>query len=105
MGFLDFFRLGSTISTVEEYAKKGAVIIDVRTYDEYVNGHVIGSKNIPLPALRHEIDDIKNWNLPVIVCCQTGLRSAQAAALLNKNGIDCINGGSWKTLNSQLASL
>lgn len=103
MGFLDFLGFGNTISKVEEYAKKGAIIIDVRSNAEYVNGHVIGSKNIPLQTLQFEIDHIKSWNVPIIACCQSGMRSAQATSLLAKNGIDCINGGGWKSLNSKLS--
>jgi len=105
MGFLDFLRLGNKVSDIEEYAKKGALIIDVRSHAEYVGGHVMGSKNMPLQTLQHEIDKIKSWNKPIIACCQSGMRSAQATSLLKKNGIDCINGGGWSSLNNKLAAI
>ncbi len=105
MGFLDFLKLGNKVSAIEEYIKKGAIIIDVRSNSEYVNGHVIGSKNIPLQTLSHEIDEIKSWNKPIIACCQTGIRSSQATSILNKNGIDCINGGGWSSLNKKLSAI
>ena len=105
MGFLDFIGLGSKISAIEEYAKKGAIIIDVRSNSEYVNGHVIGAKNIPLQTLEHELETIKSWNSPIIACCLSGMRSAQATALLTKNGIDCINGGGWSSLNKKLSAI
>lgn len=105
MGFLDFLGFGSKISAIEEYAKKGAIIIDVRSYDEYRSGHVIGSKNIPLQTLQHEISTIKSWNKPIVACCQSGIRSAQATSLLTKNGIDCINGGGWSSLNKKLSAI
>lgn len=105
MGFLDFLGFGNTISKVEEYAKKGAIVIDVRSNAEYVSGHVIGSKNLPLPTLEFEVEKIKSWNKPIIACCQSGMRSAQATSLLTKNGIDCINGGGWKSLNSKLSAI
>ena len=105
MGFLDFIGLGNKISAIEEYTKKGAIIIDVRSNEEYRNGHVMGSKNIPLPTLQHEISKIKSWNKPVIACCQSGMRSAQATSILTKNGIDCINGGGWNSLNNKLSAM
>ncbi len=105
MGFLDFLKLGNRVSAIEEYTKKSAIIIDVRSTTEYVNGHVIGSKNIPLQTLSHEIEKIKSWNKPIIACCQTGIRSSQATSILNKNGIDCINGGGWSSLNKKLSAI
>lgn len=105
MGFLDFIGLGSKVSDIEEYAKKSAIIIDVRSHAEYANGHVMGSKNIPLQTLTHEIEKIKSWNKPIIACCQSGMRSAQATTILKKHGIDCINGGGWSSLNNKLAAM
>jgi rhodanese-related sulfurtransferase len=105
MGFLDFLRFGNRVSAIEAYAKKGALIIDVRTHAEYVGGHVMGAKNIPLQTLQHEIAEIKSWNKPIIACCQSGMRSAQAVSLLKKNRIDCINGGGWSALDKKLAAI
>ena len=105
MGFLDFIGLGNKLSDIEEYAKKGALIIDVRSNGEYVNGHIIGSKNIPLQTIANEVAKIKSWNKPIIACCQSGMRSAQATSILKKNGIDCINGGGWSSLNNKLATI
>jgi len=105
MGFLDFIGLGNKISAIEEYTKNGAIIIDVRSNEEYRSGHVMGSKNTPLPTLQHEIAKIKSWNKPIIACCQSGMRSAQATSILNKNGIDCINGGGWNSLNNKLSAI
>lgn len=105
MGFLDFLGLGNKVSNIEEYFKNGAIIIDVRSNAEYISGHVIGSKNIPLQTIEHEIVKIKSWNKPIIVCCQSGMRSSQATTILKKNGIDCVNGGGWSSLNNKLAAI
>ena len=105
MGFLDFIGLGNKVSAIEEYTKKGAIIIDVRSIAEFRNGNITGSKNIPLPGLSEEITKIKSWNAPIIACCQSGMRSAQATSILKKNGIDCINGGGWSSLKSKLTSI
>lgn len=105
MGFLNFLQLGNKVSAIEEYVKRGAIIIDVRSYSEFANGNVIGSKNIPLPSISHEIENIKKCNKPVIVCCKTGIRSAQAVSILKDNGIDCVNGGGWNSLNKKLSTI
>ncbi len=102
MGFLDFLGLGNKNNSFKEYKEKGAVIIDVRTPEEFSGGHIKGSKNIPLQVISNRINEIKKLNKPVIVCCRSGMRSGQANAILNKNGIDCINGGGWEGLERKL---
>ncbi|WP_291117802.1 rhodanese-like domain-containing protein [Flavobacterium sp. UBA6135] len=102
MGLLDILGFGSKTNSIQEFKEKGAVIIDVRTVDEFKNGHITGSKNYPLGSLSSKINDIKKANKPVIVCCQSGMRSSQAASLLQKNGIEVINGGGWSSLQQKL---
>lgn len=102
MGILDFLGLGNKSNDVQEYVQKGAVILDVRTADEYKEGHIPGSKNIALQVLNGKISEIKKWNKPVIACCRSGMRSAQATSILKQNGIDCINGGGWTSLVNKL---
>ena len=102
MGILDLFGLGGKSETVKEFIAKGAIIIDVRTAGEYGNGRIKGSKNIALDQLGSQVEAIKKLDKPVIVCCQSGMRSAQAASLLKKHGIEVINGGGWQRLEQQL---
>lgn len=105
MGFLDFLGFGNKVSAIEEYTKKGAIIIDVRSTGEFRGGNIAGSKNIPLPSLSQDIEKIKSWNKPIIACCQSGMRSAQATSILKKNGIDCINGGGWSSLKNKISAI
>lgn len=102
MGLLDLLGFSNKTETVKEFIKKGAVIIDVRTTEEYQNGHIKGSKNIPLNMIPTKIDNIKSLNKPIIACCASGMRSAQATSTLKQNGIEAYNGGGWKSLESQL---
>ena len=101
MGFLDFL-FGNKNNEIKSYIEKGAIILDVRTDDEYNAGAIKNSKHIPLGDLHNQIDTVKALNTPLIVCCRSGVRSAKATAILNKNNIDAINGGGWKSLESQL---
>ncbi|MEM9326605.1 MAG: rhodanese-like domain-containing protein [Bacteroidota bacterium] len=94
--------LGGRNSAIAQYLEKGAIVIDVRTPQEYAGGHVPGSKNIPLQTLPTSVKQIKKLHQPVIVCCASGVRSGQATAILREAGIDCINGGPWTKVNQKV---
>ena len=102
MGFLDFLGIGNKVSEIEEFAKKGAIIIDVRSSAEYKSGSITGSKNIPLDTIFSKVNEIKRFEKPIIVCCRSGMRSAQAASILKNNGIETLNGGSWQNVEKNL---
>lgn len=103
MGLLDFFGLGTNDNLVHEAMQKGAIVIDVRTPQEYRSGHIAGSKNIPLDQIDRKINDIKKLGKPVITCCASGMRSGTAAGKLNHAGIESINGGGWTSLARKLS--
>ena len=66
-----------------------ALLLDVREDDEWREGHVSGSIHLPYHALRGEIPpEIRANGKPVAVACSTGNRSAIAASLLKKAGVD-----------------
>lgn len=102
MGILSLFGFGNKSENTKEFISRKAIIIDVRTSTEFHSGHINNSINIPLDELSSKIEELKKRNLPVITCCRSGMRSAQAAALLKQNGIDTLNGGGWQNLQSKL---
>ncbi|MDE3236410.1 MAG: rhodanese-like domain-containing protein [Bacteroidota bacterium] len=75
------------------------VIVDVRTPGEFMGGNVAGSINIPLNEIPGRIDEIKQIGQPIVLCCASGARSAQATMYLRNLGIECENGGSWLAVN------
>lgn len=80
----------------------GAQIVDVRTIDEYQQGHIRGSINIPLQTLGKSFGKIKK-DKPVITCCASGMRSAAAKGILKSAGYsDVYNGGGWSRLQKKL---
>jgi rhodanese-related sulfurtransferase len=86
--------------TVEEIIKKDlGTIIDVRSYGEFMGGHVVDSINIALNEIPERLEEIKNLKTPLILCCASGNRSGQAQQLLSQQGIECYNGGSWLDVN------
>lgn len=102
MGILDILGFGNKTNEVQEFKEKGAIILDVRTAGEFAGGNIKNSKNIELQKISNQIATIKKWNKPVIVCCQSGMRSSQAASILKQNGIECVNGGGWNSLQAKL---
>jgi rhodanese-related sulfurtransferase len=78
------------------------LLLDVRTADKYADGHLQGSKNIPLAELANRIKEIeKSKNSTVITVCDFGKISVNAAAILAKAGfanVFSLEGGitAWK---------
>ncbi len=61
------------------------VLIDVRTLEEYKRGHVSKSRLIPIGEFSARLSEVPA-NLPVVLVCQSGSRSARAAAMLARSG-------------------
>jgi phage shock protein E len=78
--------------------KKGT-IVDVRTPEEFRGGNVQGSINIPLQEIPKRMEELKNLESPLVLCCASGGRSGQAYNYLSQQGIECCNGGSWLDVN------
>jgi len=95
MGFLSKLFGGSKVD-YGELIKGGAIVVDVRTPQEFKSGHVKGSKNIPLQSLGNSISKLKNKE--VILVCRSGGRAASAKSMLSKRGITAHNAGAWQNL-------
>lgn len=59
----------------------GASVVDVRTPPEFEGGHIASAVNVPVDQIQQAS---AGWdkNVPVVVYCATGARSADAAAYL-----------------------
>lgn len=79
--------------------EKQGTIVDVRTPGEFMGGNVVGSINIPLQEIPIRIEELKNMQMPLVLCCASGGRSGQAHGFLSQQGIECLNGGSWLDVN------
>ena len=96
MGLFDFFKGPDFNEGIETYKNtKDAVLLDVRTQEEYLEGRVPGSWNIPL----QEIQKVEGLLLasagyvalidkaaPLFVYCLSGARSRMAVAQLQQMG-------------------
>ena len=74
---------------VAQFSTESHILIDVRTPQEYAEGHIAGSVNIPVQVLESNLSQIPA-GIPVVVYCRSGNRSAQAAQILSKNGYESI---------------
>lgn len=73
----------------------GAVVIDVRTPEEFRGGHVKNSINIPVNTIGNKADSLKKHK-HIILCCASGGRSGMATSMLKAKGFTNVyNGGSW----------
>lgn len=72
----------------------GALIVDVRTPEEFRSGHFKGAENIPLDKIRKEIPLLQKKKKPVILYCRSGSRSGMAKNMLRAAGIEAYNAGS-----------
>ncbi|HEY3325720.1 MAG TPA: rhodanese-like domain-containing protein [Novimethylophilus sp.] len=67
--------------------REQALVLDVRENAEYAAGHIVAAKHIPLPQLAARLAELEKWKeKPVIVNCQSEMRSAGASSLLRSNG-------------------
>lgn len=79
---------------LKEYRKNGhAVLLDVREEDEYEEGHVPGSVNLPLSRIAEAEKVLTDKTAKLYVYCRSGARSAKACMVLKEAGYDAVNIG------------
>jgi rhodanese-related sulfurtransferase len=74
-----------SISQALDKYHSGAFILDVRTSEEWNQGHIPGSTLIPLDQLSGRLVEVPR-NRDVVVVCRTGVRSAQGLQILQQAG-------------------
>ena len=80
------------VSELSEKLKsdKQAVVVDVRQPEEYREGHIAGSKLIPLGELAKRANELPK-NKEIICVCASGSRSHSATKMLIDAGFTAIN--------------
>lgn len=78
-----------TCSQKDELVSDGAILIDVRTAQEYAEGHLDGSLNLTVDTISINIEKlVPDKNATIVVYCRSGNRSATAKATLNNLGYE-----------------
>lgn len=87
MGWFDFLKRPDFNEGLETYKNtKDAVLLDVRTPEEFSEGRVPGSRNLPLQEIGKIGRLVQNKAVPVFVYCLSGARSRVATAQLQQMG-------------------
>jgi len=79
-----------------------AILLDVRTHQEFVGFHLPNAQNIQLEELSNRLEDIKKWKKPIIAYCGNGLRSKQVCTWLKKEGIEAYDAVSQERVMASL---
>lgn len=87
MGFLDLFKKVNINEAVAQCRASGAILLDVRTREEFSEGHIEGAINLPLNRITQAEQSIP-LDAPVFVYCLSGARSAQAVSILKEMGYE-----------------
>ncbi len=76
-----------TVQNLLKSTKKQPLFLDVRSVDAFEEGRIEGVRFIPLETLKTRMDEIPK-DKDIILICDTGARSYQAALILKSNGFE-----------------
>lgn len=86
MNIFNLFKKSDLNSEIEKFKQTtNAVLLDVRTKEEFREGHIPGSINIPVDRLEVTALNI-NKDATIFVYCHSGARSSRAVAILKRLG-------------------
>ncbi|MGZ3418567.1 MAG: rhodanese-like domain-containing protein [Polyangiales bacterium] len=69
-----------------ELVRDGALLLDVRSPEEFAARHLPGAKNVPVDQLADRLSELGPTSRPIVVHCRSGARSARATAVLRAAG-------------------
>ena len=83
-----------TAGELSTYDQGNTIVLDVRTEDEFNNGHLEGAVNIPIDSLRARVSELDK-SKEILEYCQIGLRGYVASRILTQKGykVKNIDGG------------
>jgi phage shock protein E len=93
---------GSNKTDFKGLLDQGAIILDVRSPQEFASGHIEGSINMPLNTIVSKTASLTKMKKPVITVCRSGARSRLAQGILKSAGIETFNGGAWDVLKQKI---
>ncbi|MGI9265036.1 MAG: rhodanese-like domain-containing protein [Gammaproteobacteria bacterium] len=101
---------GASVSPADAISlmNSGALVLDVRSAEQFERGHIVNARNIPAAELSDRVDSLGKYrDKPVLVCCDTGSSSGRAAGQLKKQSfaqVRSLRGGlaAWRSDNLPL---
>jgi rhodanese-related sulfurtransferase len=98
-------KRASTLEVTQIMNRGKAVVVDVRSAEEFANGHLRDAKNIPLADFGKRIGELdKSKGKSIVVVCQTGARADKAMGQLKAAGFEDVVGleggiAAWQAAN------
>lgn len=86
-----------TIKEQQAVLAPDELILDVRTPEEFEEGHVPGARNIPHEDVEKYASELKQYK-KIFLHCRSGKRAQVATAALERAGltnIQCVASGGW----------
>lgn len=77
--------------------KDNYIIVDVRSYNEYLEGHIVDSINIPVDTIDENVSLDKDKT--IVVYCRSGNRSKTAYNYLKELGYKVIDLGAYSNID------
>ena len=98
-----------TYKELPTWREKGALLLDVRTDEEYILGSLPDSVNIPHVELRERLSEVPK-DRPIVLYCAIGLRGYIAERILKQHGykqVVKLTGGyrTWKAVQNEADAL
>lgn len=95
MGLFSFLKVPDINKGLEKFREtENAVLLDVRTKEEYAERKIEGSINLPLDEIQRITDVVPDKSTPVFLHCRSGKRSGRAQKILTSMGyINAVNIG------------
>ncbi|WP_127784256.1 rhodanese-like domain-containing protein [Rhodococcus sp. X156] len=95
----------TTVAELSDAVRDQQLVVDVRSAEEFAQGHIPGAVNMPLETLVRHCADLDTAK-PVYLVCGGGTRSMEAAGALDLGGFDArpVQGGTraWTEAGHQL---
>jgi phage shock protein E len=87
VGYLLLSRRGDVAGVeARRLVEGGARLVDVRTPEEFGDGHLPGAVNIPVQELDRRMAELEPKNETIVLYCRSGNRSGKSARMLKAAG-------------------
>ncbi len=101
MGIFSFLKKPDINSGLQKFREtENAVLLDVRTKEEYAERKIEGSINLPLQEIEKITTVVPDKSTPIFLHCRSGKRSGKAQKILASMGYtNAVNIGGIMKLN------
>ena len=89
-------------NNLDIFLTPNAILLDVRTIQEYVRTKIPTARHIALEDLSNLLEQVKSWNAPIIPYSNYGDKSRIATELLEQANIKVMDGGAKNALSKLL---